>query len=189
MTVAALRPGAPETEPPGYVVAPVWYSPAIGILWLAQPGTGRRSPDWAGPASPPWHDPRQLCAFIRSRSSGLLTALARITSSVRFGAYLRNSARFAAETPALRSSQRAVPSGSSYGWKPTTLSVCRPCGARDGSATVGQSTSRTGSSVAIRPARKSVASRSIRSADCGVPDATQLSAPPPTANSGAAVVA
>ena len=28
--MAAFRPGAPVMEPPGWVVAPVWYSPGIG---------------------------------------------------------------------------------------------------------------------------------------------------------------
>ena len=31
ITIAALRPGWPVTEPPGAVVPPVWYSPGIGI--------------------------------------------------------------------------------------------------------------------------------------------------------------
>ncbi len=131
-----------------------------------------------------------MCSFNRSRSSGLLTSVASITSSVRFGAYFRSSARFAADTSAFSSSHCAGPPSRSYGWNPTTLSVCPPSGARDGSATVGQSTRRTGSSAAIRPARKSVASRSIASADCGVPEATDLMvAPSAPANSGGAVVA
>src|SRR6266511_4172119 len=37
---AALRPGPADTEPPGWVVAPVWWRPGSGIRWLAQPGTG-----------------------------------------------------------------------------------------------------------------------------------------------------
>ena len=31
ITAAAFLPGPPETDPPGYVVAPVRYNPAIGI--------------------------------------------------------------------------------------------------------------------------------------------------------------
>ena len=36
--MAALRPGAPVMEPPGCVVAPVWYRPAIGMRWDAPAG-------------------------------------------------------------------------------------------------------------------------------------------------------
>src|ERR1700730_9293596 len=32
ITAAALRPGMPVTAPPGAVHAPVWYSPATGML-------------------------------------------------------------------------------------------------------------------------------------------------------------
>jgi hypothetical protein len=35
-TMAAFGPGAPVMEPPGRVVAPVWYRPAAGIRYRAQ---------------------------------------------------------------------------------------------------------------------------------------------------------
>ena len=44
ITMAALRPGPPVTEPPGCVVPPVWYRPGIGIRCCAQPGAGRCAP-------------------------------------------------------------------------------------------------------------------------------------------------
>src|SRR5205085_862949 len=47
ITTAALRPGPPVTEPPGCVVAPVWYRPGIGRRCVAHPGTGRRAPSFA----------------------------------------------------------------------------------------------------------------------------------------------
>ena len=40
-TIAALRPGAPVMEPPGWVDPPVWYRPGMGMRCEAQPGTGR----------------------------------------------------------------------------------------------------------------------------------------------------
>ena len=86
MTAAAFRPGPAETDAPGWVVEPVWYSPAIGSLCPAHPGAGRSAPDCAMLISPPWHEPCQLCGFSRSRSTGLFTSVARIVSSVKFGA-------------------------------------------------------------------------------------------------------
>jgi len=62
-TMAAFRPGAPVIEPPGWVVAPVWYRPGIGIRCDAQPGAGRSAPDWATPRSPPWNAPCTICGF------------------------------------------------------------------------------------------------------------------------------
>ena len=55
----------------------------------AQPGTGRMFADCAGFCAPPWQEPRQLCGFMRSRSSGLSTTRARILSSVRLVANRR----------------------------------------------------------------------------------------------------
>jgi hypothetical protein len=39
-TIAALRPGAPVMEPPGWLDPPVWYRPGMGMRWEAQPGKG-----------------------------------------------------------------------------------------------------------------------------------------------------
>ncbi len=91
-TRAALRPGAPVMEPPGWVVPPVWYSPGMGIRCPAQPGTGRSAPLNAGPRFPPWNAPWIMCGFSASMSAGDLTRLARITSSVKPGAARRSRA-------------------------------------------------------------------------------------------------
>ena len=40
-SLAALRPQAPSTPPPGCVPAPQRYSPSTGVLYLAHPPTGR----------------------------------------------------------------------------------------------------------------------------------------------------
>ena len=39
---AQLRPGRPETDPPGCVQAPVWYRPATGVRYVDHPSTGRK---------------------------------------------------------------------------------------------------------------------------------------------------
>jgi hypothetical protein len=39
---AQFLPGKPETEPPGWVQAPVWYSPSTGVRYDDQPATGRK---------------------------------------------------------------------------------------------------------------------------------------------------
>src|SRR5713226_8342185 len=86
ITVTAFLPGAPVTEPPGNVVAPVWYKPGIGMRCCAQPGIGRIGPTCDALCAPACALPCQKCGFIRSRSSGLSTNRARILSSVKFGA-------------------------------------------------------------------------------------------------------
>ena len=70
MTMAALRPGPPVTEPPGCVVPPVWYSPGIGIRCCAHPGAGRSAPLLASERSPPWKVPCHMCGLERSKSTG-----------------------------------------------------------------------------------------------------------------------
>src|SRR6266567_5641453 len=93
ITVAAFRPGAPVTDPPGNVVAPVWYKPGIGMRCCAQPGIGRIGPVCDALCAPACALPCQKCGFIRSMSSGLSMNIARILSSVNFGAYRRKYLR------------------------------------------------------------------------------------------------
>src|SRR6267142_3295239 len=63
MTVAAFRPGAPVTEPPGNVVAPVWYNPGIGMRCWAHPGIGRIGPVCDALCAPACALPCQKCGF------------------------------------------------------------------------------------------------------------------------------
>src|SRR6266436_5322788 len=110
ITTAAFLPGPPVTEPPGCVVAPVWYKPGIGMRCCAYPGIGRIAPDCAGPDPPAWQLPCQLCGFIRSRSKGLSIVRARILSSVRFGEKCRRNFKFVSDTFCLIASQCSGPS-------------------------------------------------------------------------------
>ena len=54
---AALRPGRPDTEPPGWLVAPVRNSPRIPVAYDGQPGI---TPPERVRNSPPWHEPPRL---------------------------------------------------------------------------------------------------------------------------------
>src|SRR5450759_1262924 len=153
-TSAQLRPGKPETEPPGWVQAPVWYRPSIGVRYDDQPSTGLKKPLCSGELAPPWHEPRQLAEFLRSRSRGESTCSAMTMRRERFGDSGESRSKSSLETSCLIVSQCSGPCFSSYGRKLTTLKVCLPAGARVASMTEGVRARNTGSSRSIRPARK-----------------------------------
>ena len=82
ITMAALRPGAPVIDPPGWVVPPVWYRPGMGIRCAAQPGAGPERAAERRARGSRRGTRRGSCAGSAARCPpGDLTRLARITSS------------------------------------------------------------------------------------------------------------
>src|ERR1035437_7168215 len=69
---AARRPGAPMMPPPGCVAEPHIHRFLMGVLYCAQPGTGRRKNNCSSESST-WKMFPSVSPNSRSRSSGVTT--------------------------------------------------------------------------------------------------------------------
>ena len=78
-------PGAPMMPPPGCVADPHIQRLRIGVLYCAQPGTGRAKNSCSSVSSP-WKMLPSVSPNSRSRSSGVSTCRCRMMSRM-FGAY------------------------------------------------------------------------------------------------------
>src|SRR5262249_8898018 len=141
MRRAAFRPGAPMMPPPGCVAEPHIHRFRIGVLYCAQPGTGRAKNSCSRDNSP-WKMLPSVNPNSRCRSGGVKTCRWRMISRM-FGAY--SAIVFTTVSPNASFCSSHVPDASLYGAYCTKHDrMCLPGGATDGSVKVGMTMSMYG---------------------------------------------